>query len=384
MAFPAGWKYRAKLTIDKTKVASDQTDFPVLLAVGNIPTDALDSNGGKPAIDGGGDLRFSSDALGATQLSCDVQQFEIQDDPATAKAEVWVKIPSVSSSVNTDFYMWWGKSAETQPARNASFGMESVWDSNFKGVWHMTSGWNTGANAIVDATASAKHGTASITAGAPTFTSPVGKWGGGKSIRCIDAASHSKDYKIAINGGSPLDFNIRGSTISAWLKSYDTQQGWWIGKGDDSTRNWSMRGIGLNTADHKVWWNRSGGDSSIKSSGTLSNDTWAHVSIVVAADGSGTFYINGSASGTFAAGTMTSENGTLELRLGAGGGGDVDARQESWRGNMDEIRISNTARTANNISTNYNSMNAPSTFLSYGTTTLMTKKKGFAVFFENL
>jgi len=383
MAFPVGWKYRAKLTIDKTKVGADQTDFPVLLTVGNIPTDALDANGGKPAIDGGGDLVFTSDLAGATRLACDVQQFEINDDPASAKAEVWVKVPSVSASVNTDFYMWWGKVGETQPARNASFGMEATWDSNFKSVYHLTEGWTTSAGAYKDATASAKTGTGSTPTGSPTMTGPAGKWGG-KCVRCSDAASGSKVWRIACGGSSPMDYNVRGSTISAWLQTGLTGNGWWTSKGvPGSSKDWELRGLGNGDfgGTYKHWWNRTAGDSSVVSSGGVSQNTWTHMVVTVAADGSVIFYINGSVSGTHGAGTIASVASGLQLNIGTG---STDAETETWRGYVDEVRYSNSVRTANNILTNYNSTNAPNTFLSYSATTNVTKKKGFTVFLENL
>ena len=374
MAFPVGWKYRAKMTIDKTKVASDQTDFPVLLAVGNIPTDALDADGGKPALNGGGDLVFTSDAAGATRLACDVQEFVIDNNPASATAEVWVKVPSVSSSVNTEFYMWWGKAAETQPARNASFGMEATWDSNYKSVYHLTEGWTTTANAYKDATASAKTGTGSVITGSPTMSGPAGKWGG-KCVRSSDAASGSKVWRIACDGSSPMDYNVRGSTISAWLQTGLTGNGWWTSKGvPGSSRDWDLRGLGNNdfSGTYKHWWNRTAGDSSVVSSGGVSQNTWTHMAVTVAADGSVIFYINGSASGTHGAGTISSVASGLQLNIGTG---SDNANSETWRGYVDEVRYSNSVRSANNISTTYNSTNAPATFLSYGTTDIVSRKR---------
>jgi len=330
----------------------------------------MDADGGKAALSGGGDLVFSSDSAGSTRLACDVQQFVTDNNPANALVEVYVKIPSVPTASNTVFYMWWGNAAASQPARNASYGMEATWNSSYKAVYHLSEAWGTGADNFKDATASVKHGTGSITAGAPTLSSVAGKWGG-KSIRCTDAVSYSKVYQIAISGTSPLDFNVRPSTIEAWIKSYDTQSGWWIGKGSSSNTNWNMRGIGLNTGDHKVWWNRSAGDTSLKSSGTLSNDTWTNIAVTTASDGSMVFYISGSASGTGGAGTISSENGTDTLLLGTG---NETARQEPWKGNMDEIRILNTQKASTYFSTVYNNHNAPGSFSSYGTTQNMAKR----------
>lgn len=379
MAFPVGWKWKAAITIDKTKVPGDLTDYPFLICQANCPTDAMDSNGGKPAIDGGGDVRFSTDINGVTRLACDVQQFEIQDDPATAKVEVYVKVPAVSSSVNTIIYMWWGAVGETQPSRNAAYGIEATWDSNFKAVYHLTEGWTTTANAYKDATASAKTGTGSITTGSPTMTGPAGKWGG-KCIRCSDAVASSKTYRIACGGSSPMDFNIRGSTISAWVQSeVDPQSGWFLSKGSDAAIDWDLRGMGMKDSTKKQWWNRSGGDTSVLSTNGISLSTWTKYDITVDGSGNLTFYKNGASNGTFS--TIASTSGTNDFRIGSGCG-DVSATVESWRGYIDEVRISNTARSSAHIGASYNNQNAPASFSSFGSTIRGNTHNDFFSFFS--
>ena len=135
MAFPTGWGRRCSLTVDHTKVISDQSDFPVLFTVANLPSEMFDADGSYPALSGGGDIRFSSDSAGATQLSCEVVSFTINNDPALGTAEIWVKT-SISSSVDTVIYVWYNKAGETQPAVDAAYGRNSVW-SAFKFVCHM-------------------------------------------------------------------------------------------------------------------------------------------------------------------------------------------------------------------------------------------------------
>lgn len=65
MSFPISYKYKQKMLI-KTHPSSALSNFPVLCCVSNLPSDMLDADGVRPALEGGGDIRFSSDSAGAT------------------------------------------------------------------------------------------------------------------------------------------------------------------------------------------------------------------------------------------------------------------------------------------------------------------------------
>ena len=54
-------------------------------------------------------------------------------DGTTGNLIAWVKIPSVSSSTDTVFYLMYGDSAINTNQSDPP----NTWDSNFKGVWHM-------------------------------------------------------------------------------------------------------------------------------------------------------------------------------------------------------------------------------------------------------
>jgi len=135
MAFPADWDCKCALVIQSSKVDADLLDFPVLLTKDTLPSEMFDHTSDNHALEGGGDIRFSSDEAGNTQLACEVVSFSLDD--ADNEAEIWVKIPSVASETNTTFYIWYDKTGETQLAIDATYGAENVWDSAFKMVQHM-------------------------------------------------------------------------------------------------------------------------------------------------------------------------------------------------------------------------------------------------------
>ena len=106
MAFPTGWGRKQKITIDNTKVSGSSalTNFPALITLDHLDAEVVDA-GSNSALNGGGDVRFSSDAAGTTQLPCEVVSFVTNATAGSRKCQVWVKIPSVSYNADTDIYI---------------------------------------------------------------------------------------------------------------------------------------------------------------------------------------------------------------------------------------------------------------------------------------
>jgi len=163
MAFPDGWLRRCELVIQYGKVGTTLANFPTLITKDTLPSEIFDADGSYPALNGGGDIRFSSDSAGVTQLACEIEQFVTDNDPANGKAAIWVKVPSVSSSSNTTIYIWYNKSGETQPAENDTYGKENVWDSNYKLVQHMNQDPSGSAPQMIDSTSNDCDGTSAGT-----------------------------------------------------------------------------------------------------------------------------------------------------------------------------------------------------------------------------
>lgn len=159
MAF-SGWKRVCELTLDHTKVQADTVDFPWLFTVSNLPSEMLDADGTYPALNGGGDIRFSADPNGNNRLSVEVVEFVTDNTPANGRAEIWVKIPFVSSNIDTKVYLWYGKSGQSQPARSAQYGSEDVWSDNFAVVQHYNQDPTGTAPQMTDSTNNANNGSA--------------------------------------------------------------------------------------------------------------------------------------------------------------------------------------------------------------------------------
>lgn len=156
------------MTVDKDKFGSTQTNFPVAVflssssGIGGIDTTAVfdelgsDANRKKIAI-------TSSD--GTTQLYVEIERW----DTANEIAVLHVKVSSISGSTDTVLYLYY----DAAQSNNDSFVGDTtdavthnVWDANFKAVYHMAS-----AAFTYDSTINASDGSQMTT----LIDSPVGK-----------------------------------------------------------------------------------------------------------------------------------------------------------------------------------------------------------------
>lgn len=141
----SAWGYRTKITIDHTKVSTiDQLSFPVLISRTDVDWKDV-TNGGTVGQSDGGDIKFMA-SDGTTKLAHEIEKYV----PSTGELIVWVKVPVVSASVDTEIYMYWGN-----PNVIDQWNVAGVWDSNFKGVWHLPNGTTLSTN---DSTSNANNG----------------------------------------------------------------------------------------------------------------------------------------------------------------------------------------------------------------------------------
>jgi hypothetical protein len=197
----AGWAHRVAITIDKDDIDADLTDWTLVFdqSFNSVLTQVngpLDNDGTRASIDGGGDVRFSSDSAGNTQLACDIRRWNTDNNPANAECEVAVKVPSVSSSTDTTFYMWWGKSGESQPGVATTYGQYNAYDSDYENVWIMAN--DPSSTNLVPRNAAG-----------PTLTEQVGPGGSGFQSSDLITAS------VPIGHAHSFDGN------------YGTARAWW-------------------------------------------------------------------------------------------------------------------------------------------------------------
>ena len=159
--FPAswliGWDKRIEFTVDKDEVDATLSNFPVALilsssaGIGNDDVtqifDEISSNSLKLAV---------TTDNGTTECYVEVAHW----DDGSEEAELYVKVPSISSSSDTTLYLYY----DNDHADNTDYVgdtndviAESVWDANYKAVYHMSDGADT--SHIYDSTSNDNDGT---------------------------------------------------------------------------------------------------------------------------------------------------------------------------------------------------------------------------------
>lgn len=167
MTFPVGWLRYAPIVIQA--VEDTLVNFPVHLDRDCFPTEALDSASGNKALSDGADLRFSSDLAGTTELPFEVVRWTQDATLGNRRATVHVKVPGLSITATTTIYVWYKNSGATMPAAGAANGSQAVWDSSFKGVYHLGS-TSTALDSTSNATSGTWEGSPAATADSPVGT----------------------------------------------------------------------------------------------------------------------------------------------------------------------------------------------------------------------
>jgi hypothetical protein len=338
----SGWGRRCELIIQSSQVDETVSDFPVLITEDCLPLEMFDADGTYPALNGGGDIRFSSDEAGDTRLSLEVVRFVTNNNPALGEAELWVKVLSVSSSSNTSIYVWYNKSGESQPARDASYGSDDVWSDNFVFVGHM--------DTLNDSTANQYDGTGQ--GGGPTF-------GSGKIYNGADFESSSSQYSnhgVMTNWDSELD-----SSIYAWVNPESGAGSWRavITQRESSTGNSSIY-LGKSNDNLPFLDYEAAGYHEIKGTTDISGSGWHHIVGTIDVGTGKAIYYNGVSENTDSQ-TQSQEN-TGEVLIGASYFGFAGGYGEYYDGVFDEIRVHQELDSEDYIATTHNNQNAPASF----------------------
>lgn len=351
MAFPTGWNWKAPITIDADEVDGALTDFPVLLTEACLPSEMFDADGSHPAQNGGGDLRFSSDAAGATQLPCEVVSFVTDNNPASGSAQIHVKVPSVSASVDTTIYVWWNTSGtDSQPSASDTYGSENVWDSNFQAVYHLEEDPSGSAPQVLDSTSNDRHGTsAGSMTGGDSITAGVG------SGLDLEGADDTINRSPAAVTGYPLTLELLAkpdvATGSLVLLSVLT----------DSTANWNGHYLNIDTKLQAV----SVATTPFRvaaSTGNVATGQWQHMAGVFTSSTNRQAFLNGvgGTANTGASAPTGMNNTTI-------GSSKRSTQDFYFNGGVDEVRVSSAARSAAWVAATHSTLLTPGTFASAGT-----------------
>ena len=247
------WNQRLEYTVNSTLIAADLVDFPVLVYV---DSDLVNWGDVQNNLD---DIRFVGDYL--DELSFEIDYFVLNDE-----AWFWVRLPEVSSSLDTYFFMYFDNKFCT-----SGEDAEAVWDSNFVMVQHLN---DATTSSILDSTSNYNDGTKEA---ANTPLESLGKIGKGQLFTAANT-----EY---ISMGNVLDVVAANSlTLECWVYSTDyTPLSFIIGKGHvDGPILAGNEGYKLDTQTDGGYLQVQDADSAVQvSQVTLSDATWYYVSGVL-------------------------------------------------------------------------------------------------------
>lgn len=332
--YNTSWAYRKKITFDNSAQSANLTDFPVLVKLTSSRVDYANTQ------NSGQDIRFT-DSDGTTLLSHEIESWD-----ESGNSFVWVKVPQINASSSTDHvYMYYGNSsvADGQAAT-------SVWDSNYKGVWHL----NEASGNALDSTSNGNTLTNNATV---TYTE-------GQIAKSGSFASASSQFLSHVDNDS-LSVDGQDFSYVTWVNATtfpNTNNG--IANKDDNSnlkREWHL--LYSTFSNRFVLRLQNNATNLITLSadafGAASTATWYMVAVTYNATSRvASISVNGGVqNGGTATGDITASSGAF--RIGTSWGAS-----NPWNGKIDETRLSKTVRSASWLAAEYKS--GVDTFNSFG------------------
>ncbi len=356
--------YSRTITINSGQIPSPQANFPMLVSVSDPALRSV-GNGGHVAGANGSDIYFT-DPTGATRYAHEIETY----DGAAGTLVAWVSVPSISNG--TQVKMWYGGDAVSGNATG-------VWANGFQGVWHMTA-VNTG-----DSTANGNNTTAYGDSSPPAIASAPGKIDGAldftpggtylsrdanPSLNFADTGSYTweawvnwdgpqsggsgifcKKIRPSVDGQGYVIYIAGGGGGGGWTGGNMTSQLRMMSSGSNvysvsaynvgpAIGQWQH--VAVSYSNHSVRMYINGQPIQV-----LTNSNNATVG------NTGTLQTSGDDATPFVIGWRT----TAPNQSGSG---------SHWNGSLDELRYSNTERSADWIRAEYNNQSSPASFCTLG------------------
>ena len=360
---PNDWtQYAHKFSIAFPGVTEDATleNFPVLVKVAEYDQSTGEGIPGFSYADcakaGGGDLRFT-DGNGTMPLPCEVEVWN-----TNGTSLIWVKVPTLVKGTRITAYYGWNLA----PAVNST----EVWDANYLAVWHMNE--PEGTFTQLDSTSNGKH----LVAGSNYRTGILCGVNGvvGNAVELGRDGVTTGGFAASDTEGD-LD-GFEALTLEAWTyrTAYPTDNNRYLFNKQKPGVNrnayyWQeFKNNGKFAAYVKRTLNGSESDAGVWQSadpGAALNE-WTHQVFRWRGDTGG---IDGFVNcinvytlpaGSANRGTMVQVGGSLYV------GNQFDSGTRVFPGKIDEVRVSNAARSDAWVKATYDTIADNATFTRYG------------------
>ena len=330
------YTYERDITLDYTKVAggTNLSNFPVLISLSG-QNFLKQSPTGQILNANGYDIIFTDNNY--NKLDHQIEYFNGTNGDYIA----WVRIPTLSTTSNTIIKILYG-----DPLIATDPSVTSVWDSHYKGVWHLDN------SSLNDFTSFNKSATSffSPTYPAGRIYNALGLDGGNQNARVINAPNTNFSGNLTVSAwiylnGLGLDQKIAGNQNNG-------TGGYKFGVYTNNKVEFEIRNAANNPSLNRA---EPGGT-------TLTIGQWYYVAGISSdvLDSIKTF-VSGIPERPFKK-TGTLVNSSNDLTIGK----EPFSGTAYWNGRIDELRISDEVRSNGWLLTEFNNQSLPSAFYSIG------------------
>lgn len=343
--------YFKTVTVQRSRIpgscGTTLTDYPMLFSVTD-PDLAHTTSGGDVTDLEGDDIVFKAydDATcgGAGLAPCTLDHEIERYVSTTGELVAWVRIPSVntaSAGSDTVITIHYGNSSITTSTENPA----GVWDANHVAVWHLKESGNGTVDEFFDSTMNANHGRGGAGTGTQVPAQiATGQIGNGQRF-------DNTNDKIQVPNSASL--GITGDiSVSTWIKRNVVDWAAFLTKTDlSSTYDYQFL---VSVSDTLGLWADGASPVVINTSVTFTDTTeWHHLAVSKSGNNV-TFYIDGAVAAGGGVQTGGINNNPDPVVIGY----DNEAGS-AIGGDMDELRLSNAARSSCWIGAEYDNGNDP-------------------------
>jgi MSHA biogenesis protein MshQ len=351
-------KYKQLTLAASQSGPANSTDWPLCIGLGYGPqaadTDLKDTSNGGVIRPDGFDLACYDSVAQTTRYPME----RVLYDGVNGKLSAWVKIPTLDHTTNTTLYLFYGDaSIATDPNTIGTYGSVNVWDSNFKGVWHLP---------VVSGTVTANDSISGGHNGTITGTSAIaGNIDGGIAVTA---------FSDMVDFGSGVADLIADWTVSGWFNRANggaTDRLTMYSRWTNTTTNLQLFIYFNGLADNKINVDIPFVTPVLSSASTFTVSSGWHFYTATRNGTNYALYINGNPTPDASA-TWSDPPNTQQA------GGNVTIGNAIYNsttthaavhGIVDETRCSNITRSPSWHVADFNSQKASSTFISWGAAT---------------
>jgi len=368
-----GFGHRKLLTLDHTVICgtNDLTDFPFFL---NITDNDLrtEANGGRLSSINGFDISFTAND-GTTLLHHELHSY----DPITGELMAWIQIPLYRSAVDTDIYIYYDNESTT-----ADPSSELTWDNNFEAVLHLQESGTGADDEYLDGTANNAHGTgggipgAGVPARTPTRVAGIM----GFAQEFDDAGDQDLIRVRAID-----DDTWEGVTVEAWVYPHDGDDDRIFGKtwgtGTDN-QTWLLRKHFTGQAGTRMRTDTDNEDG-FDVGAALAINQWHHLATTWDSNTNEIrVFINGVEEGV---NVLNGNSLFIAANTDLPTIGNTTTLNRGFDGLIQECRVSNIARNADWVCTEYTNQSDPtSVFTISPEESCLLAEGGVIIPFDNI